>query len=65
MLNLVAIKSQGKVVKGKTYQLGGIIQNKNQVVLMQHGDIVPGYYDCDDVFGISKKEITQKITKER
>ena len=63
MIHLVAIKSDRNIEEGHTYSLGGLVQNTNNAVLMdkEGRKIIPGDYDVEEVFGISKEKLIRRI----
>jgi len=60
-MKLIAIKSSGYVKKGNFYSLCGVLHASNKMVLTG----VRGLYDCEEIFGVTKEELINKIKGEK
>jgi hypothetical protein len=56
MIKLKALKSEGYIIKDYEYLIGGFIYGTNKVVCMDKAGIlrIPGSYNCEEIFGMSK-----------
>jgi hypothetical protein len=54
---LVAQKSDQNVIEGEKYEVGGLIQNTEKVVLFD----CPGRYSLSEIFGVNREAVITAI----